>query len=63
MMPVLSICARKCTIYMHQQCTANMHQHCTTYMRPQCTTHVATGQPVVSKLNEYIINPLSLSVR
>ena len=35
----------------------------TTYMRPQCTTPVATGQPVVSKMNEYTINPLSLSVR
>lgn len=60
---MLSICARKCTTYMHQQCTTNMHQQCTTYMRPQCTTPVATGRPVVSKMNEYPINPLNLSLR
>ncbi|HEX9595650.1 MAG TPA: hypothetical protein VF982_02130, partial [Anaerolineales bacterium] len=51
----VSICACKCTIYMHQ--------HCTTRMRPSCTTPVAAGQPVVSKMNEYTINPLNLSVR
>lgn len=59
----MSICARKCTTYMHQQCATNMPQQCTTYMRPQCTTPVTTSQLFLSKMNEYPITPLNLSLR